>query len=374
MIGIVTALAAAAASAAQPAPAAAAPALQGVWQGSIGTLPVRACFVQRDDAAFGAYYYLSQLRLIPLDRAGDGSGPFREGSGADAKSPRWTLDSPDSKALAGRWTGGGRTLPIRLARIAGLAADESPCASLLFNGPRLTGIRIVSQPASRDGVAYTKLILDHRGRFGDTHVETFALVGDTAAVRRIDARLREPLAGDPPGWFECVRGALETNSSEGEIDQAIEPRLITARWLIAMDHEEGDCGGAHPNSSDVPLTFDRTTGRQVDLHDWLNDKAVKRETYGPGTQEAKLLQPAFRDVLLAGWKPEDADCDDAVRQEDFWTVALTRTGLVFAPELPHVAQACAEDFAIPFARLRPYLSAEGLKQVAALQAEPARAR
>ena len=41
--------------------------LAGVWEGTVGSLPVRACFVRRDWGTFGAYYYLSQRRLIPLD-------------------------------------------------------------------------------------------------------------------------------------------------------------------------------------------------------------------------------------------------------------------------------------------------------------------
>jgi hypothetical protein len=371
MLGIVAALAAAGSAAAS---ADRAPAWQGVWQGSIGTLPVRACFVQQDWGAFGAYYYLSRLQLIPLERGENPADGFREGSAPDAKSPGWTLDSAGPKELTGRWTGNGRTLPIRLARIADPDGEESPCASLVFHAPRLAGIRIVSQPAVKDGLGYTKLILDHRGRFGDTQVETFALAGSTEAVRRINAKLRAPLAGDPPAWFECVRGALETNSSEGQIDETIAPRMITPRWLTAIDHEDGDCGGAHPDSSNVPLTFDRTTGRQLDLNDWLNDKAVKREGSGPGTQEAKMLRPEFRNLLLARWKPQDAECADAVRQTDFWDIALTRTGLVFSPELPHVVQACGEDFALPFARLRSYLSAEGVKQADALQSGATRER
>ena len=44
MLGLLIALAAAAASPARPAE------LAGVWEGTIGTLPVRACFVRRDFA------------------------------------------------------------------------------------------------------------------------------------------------------------------------------------------------------------------------------------------------------------------------------------------------------------------------------------
>jgi hypothetical protein len=374
MIRIVSMLAAAAATAALAAPAAAAPAWEGVWQGTIGALPVRACLVQRDWGAFGAYYYVSHLKLIPLNGAKNGS-PFREGAmEEDPKAARWTIAAAGAGALSGQWAQGDRTLPIRLTRMEGVATDEFPCTSMTFHRPRLSGIGTVSQRATKDGISYTRLILDPRGRFGDVKVETFQLDGSSAPVRAINASLHAPFAGDPPEWFDCLRSALEQNSLEGDIDDVTVPRLITARWLVATRQSDSYCGGAHPDEASEPLLFDLSTGRPVDLHDWLNAKAIKRERFGSGADEAKELTPEFRSVLLARWKPADTECGDPVREADFWTIELTRTGLVFRPELAHVVQACADDVALPFARLRPYLSAEGLKQVAALQAEPSRTR
>ena len=74
-------------------------------------------------------------------------------------------------------------------------------------------------------------------------------------------------------------------------------------------------------------------------------------------------------MVLAGWKADDAECTDAIKTDEYWHAELTRTGFVFTPELPHVAQACGEDFKVPFAKLAAYLSPEGKKQIAALQAE-----
>jgi hypothetical protein len=49
------------------APVQAAPAWHGVWQGSVGTLPVRACLQERSETyRNGSYYYLSRLQPIAL--------------------------------------------------------------------------------------------------------------------------------------------------------------------------------------------------------------------------------------------------------------------------------------------------------------------
>src|SRR6185503_11391200 len=136
------------------AAAAAPPAdLAGIWEGNVGTLPVRACFVQRDWGTFGAYYYLSRLRLIPLEVEEGAAGAFREGG--DTQGPRWRIESADAARLSARWTSGGRTLPVRLRRLAGGEGEEGACASLAFHAPRLAGVRTVAARAAKDGVDYT---------------------------------------------------------------------------------------------------------------------------------------------------------------------------------------------------------------------------
>jgi hypothetical protein len=257
---------------AAPAPSAD---LAGIWEGNVGNLPVRACFVRRDEDRFGAYYYLSRLQLIPLQAEESGSG-FREGAGDDRNQPRWTIERVDAAELVARWSNSGRTLPVLLHRLAGQAGEDSPCASFLFQRPRLAGVRTSSSRATVDGVGYTKLTLDPRGRF-DVHFETFALDGTDEATRRINAAVGEGLAGDPPSWFECITDSLGEGPLEGGFEESLTPRMITRRWLGVVHHWEGFCGGAHPDSSNTYRTFDLGNGREIDLHDWLNGNAVHRE-------------------------------------------------------------------------------------------------
>jgi len=161
--------------------------------------------------------------------------------------------------------------------------------------------------------------------------------------------------------------------SDGYTGQTIFPRMISKRWLVVMDENGWFCGGAHPDDANTPHLFDRLTGKEVDALQWFNAKAVKREKFEGDPDPAEMLQPAFRNFILSGWKPQD-DCGESVRDADFWDAELTRTGFVFTPGLAHVEEACEEPFRVPFAKLMPYLTPEGRRNVAALQAEAATKR
>lgn len=350
------------------AAAAAAPSgLAGVWQGEIGTLPVRACFVEREWGAFGAYYYQSRLQLIALEAVEGAGNAFTEfGAGADL--PRWQIERVAGGQLTGRWTQGRRTLPVRLSRVAGGEGEEGPCGSMAFHQPRLEGVRTVTARATVDGTAYTRITLDPRGRF-DVHFQTFALDGASAAVRRINAEVGQGLAGDPPHWFQCIPDSLGSSPHEGSFDESLEPAMISRRWLSVAHHWDGFCGGAHPDSSNTWRLFDLTSGAELDLNDWLNDSAVERHGTQGTDSDYATVRPALRDAILAGWRPEDAECGETIRSTEFWNIGLNRDSLTFSPSLPHVVQACGEDFEIPFARLRPFLTPEGAANLRALQSE-----
>ena len=352
-----------------PAAAQSSAGVAGVWQGTVGGQQIRACFNQRESSTFGAYYYLNHLVSIPLQQPDDKKLTFVEGGDErDSASPRWTFDKSAPDRLAGTWTQAARTLPIALTRVPlpKLSEDDTPCGSMVFQKPRLEGVRTVTKPAAKDGVQYTRLILDLRGHFGeDISVETFALAGDSAAVRKINAKLREPLGGEPDGWLACIRMAANNSPYGAANSESYEPRLFGRRWLVVMHHWDGDCGGAHPDSSNTPMVFDLTTGAEVDVFDWFNDKAIKREPV-EGYEPLISLRSPFRSIVLGGWKADDAECTDVVRTAEYWHAELTRTGFTFTPDLPHVAQACGEDFKVPFAKLQPWLNDKGKAATVAL--------
>ncbi len=361
------------ASPASAAPASSAPAMSGIWAGNVGSLPVRACFVERDQRIFGAYYYLSHLRLITLSPDEGVIDSFHEGGGDGVGAPRWQFENAASDRLAGRWTSGGRTLAVELHKIGSGEGQSGACADLEFHRPRFAGLRVARRRAAKDGVAFTRLALDTSGHFGVT-VETFALDGDSPEVRRLNETLGASLAGDPPPWFDCISDSLDQSAFEGSFDDHLQPELISRRWLAVTHRHESYCGNAHPNAGTIYRTFDRTSGRELDLHDWLNSIAVSREPEVEGVDHSETLQADFRDAILDGWRAEDPQCEEVVRGQSYWNIGLTRDALVFTPSLPHVAQACAEGFRMTFAALEPYLTHEGSEHVRALQSErPAQA-
>lgn len=348
-------------------PVAAALPTSGVWQGSVGALPIRACFV--DKGEFGVYFYLSKLKAIPLDAADIADGHYYEGPGDGKGAPRWTVTRADAATIDGSWTSGARSLPIRLTRVAQAKTDDAPCASLAFHASRLVGIRVVDTPAVKDGLHYTVRRLDLHGRFDSTGVQTIALAGSSPAIRRINRTLAAPLALGSGGqaaseWFECVIDPLAQRPNEGASDQEISVRMVTARYVTVLDRIEYYCGGPHPDSVDNPRLFDLRDGREIKLLEWLNGRAVKRE---PVDKDVLIsFRPAFRQLLLAGWKPTEPECRETIETEDYWSVELTRTGLSFTPQLQHVDAGCVEEFPLPFARLTPYFNAAGKAGVAAL--------
>ena len=340
--------------------AAAAPAdLPGLWEGTVGALPVRACFGRRQGGDFGGYFYRSKLRHIALEPADGEPATFVETYSRG--KPRWRIERATAARLEGSWNDGRRRLPIRLTRAAN---GSKSCDSLAFHGPRLAGIGSMSSRRATNGVAYSRLVLDPRGRFEAT-VETFALDGASPAVRRINAALRKPF----DEWSDCVRAPLAHGAFEGSYYVTLIPATITRRWLSVVQRYDDYCGGVHPNSGQTYRTFDLASGGEIDLLDWLGARAVKRERPAWTEEDVKTVRPEFRRVLLAGRRDPDPDCYETVGTAKYWNVGLTRAGLVFSPLLPHVVRACADEIAVPVARLAPFLTPAGAAHLRQIEAE-----
>jgi len=340
---------------------------QGVWQGEIGHLPVRVCLTHRVYGDFGAYYYLSRLKTIRLERDAK-TGDWGEGD-ADMKTATLTLRRLGHDGLVGEWRGGVRALDIGLHRvISGVADDDTPCASLAFNGPRTLTPVVSRKPAVKDGVAYTRLLVSV-GKAFDATIESFQLGGASPAIARVNAALRKTVPVKPEGadYLECSMQALGSNGYDGSYSDVVSPAMITRGWLTASDASGGDCGGAHPSSGVSSRVFDLRTGAEVDLWTWFAPDAVKTTRADGYTQHE--VQPGLKRAVLARWKGDDKDCRDTIAEPDGWDLALTRLGLAFTPELPHVVQACADPIIVPYRALAPFLTAAGRAGVASVLAD-----
>ena len=78
----------------------------------------------------------------------------------------------------------------------------------------------------------------------------------------------------------------------------------------------------HPESATVPLLFDQTTGGVVDPFTFIaNRKALFAE-------------------IFSRFQYSKMECDGDLREAYDWTAELTRTGMIFRPQLPRVVMAC----------------------------------
>ncbi len=344
-------------------------AMDGVWQGTIGTLPVRACYDAGEYRSEGRYFYVRNLTTIPLIADRDKPGELTEGWADDKDVARWTIDGISGHTLAGTWRGKKRTLPIRLRRIA-FTTDEvfdRACSSLAFVEPIVAAARIVRRTERLNAVLtaeqWTLAYPDD-----SVSVESFQLPGTGAAIDAINRRLREPFENSEEGWAWCLRN---TGSFGADYHYSIEPTLATARWLAVKASNDSFCGGAHPNTSNVATLFDRTSGAIVNLFDWFAPAAVRRTTYEEGTTVDTLGPKLLRHV--AGKIPfaerREEDCRPSVESATTWDLALTEKGIAFTPNLPRVMMACGDTVVLSWAELSPYLNAAGKREVAALRAE-----
>lgn len=339
-----------------PASAQAAPAWHGVWQGTIGTLPVRACLQQRSETyRNGSYYYLSRLQPIPLSHEDDGGWSEENDSG------RWTVTA-NGQRLTGTWRGGGKALPIALARVAA-AGDEDPCGSDAFIAPRLRPIKITAKPARQDGFAYTEQVYDVGPSFPEVDIASFSYPATRPGDAAINAALRLDPArpGDKADYLDCMKLALASGGRDGDFGLTYTPALVTPDYLSVAVALGGYCGGAHPDESLWHLLFDRASGQQLDLARWFTVRGVLPDGGEPGTS-IRRITPELRVLALKHFPfggGEDAECRPAIAEEDYWEIALIRQGVVFTPTLPHVIQACEDGALVPFAELAPFFSPEG---------------
>ena len=345
------------------------PAWSGVWEGTLGDQKIEACFGVAGDPDGGSYYYLRHLKLIPLEAPTAPKGTWVEGYDDEKKdAPRWTLAAAGANVLSGTWSGSGKSLPIRLTRIALSSPDDAdmPCGSAVFTAPRITATTLTSKPGVLDGVAFTTLTLNV-GAHLDASIASFALDATTPGATRINAALAEPLSkkGDSGAaeYAECVADAAGTHA-DGEYHVTLKPNLISKHWMVSEEDDEDFCGGAHPNADEAWKLWDLTSGAAVDPWRWFNADGVtySNDTTPPFAQAGPKLQK----MLAARWTHK-GECKDVLDGNDsIWDVHPTRRGLAFWPQFPHVVYACSQDVVIPYAELAPLLNAKGKAAVASI--------
>jgi hypothetical protein len=364
-----------------PATAQDAPAWVGVWEGRVGTYPVRLCIdVWGDQPARGAYYYLSQFEPIAITEEG-GEGGWIERAPDGEQQALWEFAQQDGRQLRGTWRQGRRRLPFELTPIAWITANEDgPCGSDRFLAPRAAGGEVLSKPAEFDGWRYTALTYRPPAHFADElFLESFAFAperpGDAAILAALAKEM--PDASRPAPYLRCMGDSIAVNGRDGYYSNALKPLLVSPDWLAAHESYDVYCGGAHPSHGFFHRTFDRQSGEEVELARWLGETAIEHKTYEGDEDGYDLVRPALRELILAHGVSDDgpltaedesyeAECREAASDQEFWTFGLSRVGMLFVPSLPHVIAACQATYTVPWPELESFLNEAGRAGLARL--------
>ncbi len=332
----------------------------GVWQGTIGKYPIIACLDTswREGFGRGTYYYLSQLKPIPL-RMEEQAPAWHEMTEDWKEGARIDWSTVSEGNLTGNWSDGKKSLPISLKPM--VWQDEKtpylPCEAPTFMAPRLKGGEVVLEAGDTDGIAF----IEHEYRNPDhldVTVQGFELMGDQPGDAKINAAVAtyRPSGTIKDDWVECLSGGLAMHGRDGYFDRTVRPDLLTDEYVSVWIAGSVYCGGAHPSHFSNHRLFDRQSGAEIELENWFDTRGFVANEYGSIT-----ITAALRNVVLSlGSQDEDeADCVDIARDADWWDLALTRDGIVFKPELPHVVTACEDPIAVSWSTLDPWLSETG---------------
>ena len=174
---------------------------------------------------------------------------------------------------------------------------------------------------------------------------------DAAVMARVNAAIAAKEDQNHADYHECLSDLHNAGEKPDDDTWSVTVKVgyLSQRYFSLQVTSSNYCGGAYPNNGiETPVTFDLATGREVD---W-------KTAFKPGF----LLEGLTK--LYRAHYPRDAgpDCrkltmtDDPFESADDAIFRLqSGKGLVVVPELAHATQACAEEVALPAAKLKPYL-------------------
>lgn len=315
-----------------------------LWEGTVGKAAV-VVLLDSSNPSSGSYFYRRHLLDIQLS---DEGGMLKEGFSDDA-GPQWKMSAATSDTWEGVWVGtDGRQLPIRLHAlpvavsadkahsVVGEAYEQQRRRDLILKpGARETrgGIAVQWWSESRSKVRWPQVVS-----------------GYPDAVRtRINDTLRKRQWAEIGSYFDCM-----SSPRGGEYDQTVTLRYVAADALSMSVFTSYDCGGAHPDFGDNPITFDGRTGEQLGLEDILyvgRGKPPVKTVAGDSPEldkyHTEVLSPWLRRTMLNLYpqakpaKGEDEGCnygDPSVWNYVSWY--LTPKGVYVGPSFARVARAC----------------------------------
>ncbi len=158
-------------------------------------------------------------------------------------------------------------------------------------------------------------------------------------------------------FIQCMAGNLSHMGVDGYYERHMTLEFVNDELLSVTSSNSSYCGGAHPNHWTEFHAFDRQTGEALKLESWFNEKGTELTDYGTRT-----ILPALRTVVMKHWSAgEDGEpeCRSYVEEQNYWNYQLQRGGILFQPDLPHVATVCELPALVPWAELERFLNDDG---------------
>lgn len=170
----------------------------------------------------------------------------------------------------------------------------------------------------------------------------------TQAVKQCDA--------DALAWSKQMGDTAKDNeTTSSDWSRKVQVTMAGPHFLSLVASDDAFCGGAHPNSDQMALVFDMTTGAPVN---WtaLVAKSTGASSYTDtimdGSTVGALILPALQKMNIAA---ADADCKDAFGDPQsflLWPDAKSDTLVAQPFDLPYAAQACAQEIQLTIEQAR----------------------
>jgi hypothetical protein len=335
---------------------------RGIWEGTIGPMPVRVC-LDGNGGEDSRYYYLKHGKDILLQRSEGEQGGWQEGEAhSDKPGGKWQL-AQDGDNMRGTWVSAnaGKQWPIQLKRTTvPVSEGSSLCEAEYFFKPVADAANLVAGPVQTFGRHSYQTLSTRVQKRGDIHVEPvavvlrdFGVIG-AAVNRELQLRLRKRLAQH-----------LDTRMN-GLAESTEDVVWLSDRWLTLREMEWA-AGHGISGSSTWYETWDLTTGQKFDLWRWFNARsgAWHEETGNDGVEQvfttSRALQKAIGPFDDNGGDPECKDPGKSWRGPRLVPGGIEFEGGMTGP--------CLETTVVSFKALQPFLNEEGRRQVAALQRE-----
>ena len=208
-----------------------------------------------------------------------------------------------------------------------------------------------SKTTTNSGIIYRRVRIRHTGILFPRLVNFH----DKAVMRQVNRQIDQ--LTEEFGCEERVRHSYYRVKSTVEYaDKEIFSIYASAAY---------SCGGPYPtNDSNISVTFDLTTGKQVNFEELFTDyetnkRAILKIIFAQQVERAEK-------VNRSGRRP-DGTCEgngDLYSLDNLeggaYSFAITKTGLNVQPQWPHVIEACAERVTVPYEMLKEYAARGGL--------------